>query len=48
MICFLGSALFHERVNPAGAAVLYIKANGDGRDPLGADIYSRMAERATA
>ncbi|MEL6386931.1 MAG: hypothetical protein AAFR00_06240 [Pseudomonadota bacterium] len=48
VICFLGSALFHERVNPAGAAVLYIKANGDGRDPLGEDIYSRMAERATA
>lgn len=40
VIAFLGSAIYHERVRPAGAAILYIKVNGDGRDPLGEDIYA--------
>lgn len=43
IVAFLGSALFHERVHPAGAAILYIKVNGTGSDPLGEDIY-RAAE----
>jgi hypothetical protein len=40
LIAFLGSAIFHERVRPAGAAILYIKVNGSGRDPLGENIYA--------
>lgn len=39
IIVFLGSALYHERVHPAGAAILYIKVNGTGSDPLGENIY---------
>ncbi len=40
IVAFLGSSVFHERVNPAGAAILYIKVNGTGRDPLGENIYA--------
>jgi hypothetical protein len=40
VIAFLGSAIFHERVRPAGAAILYIKVNGSGCDPLGENIYA--------
>jgi len=40
MVVFLGSALFHERVNGAGTSVLYIKVNGRGEDPLGENIYA--------
>jgi hypothetical protein len=40
VIAFLGSSIFHERVRPAGAAILYIKVNGSGRDPLGEDIFA--------
>lgn len=43
ILAFLGSALYHERVHPAGAAILYIKANGAGSDPLGEDIYQDAA-----
>lgn len=39
LVVFLGSSIFHERVKPAGSAILYIKVNGDGRDPLGENIY---------
>jgi hypothetical protein len=45
IVAFLGSALYHERVHPAGAAILYIKVNGTGSDPLGENIY-RAAETA--
>jgi hypothetical protein len=45
IIAFLGSALYHERVHPAGAAILYIKVNGTGSDPLGENIY-RSVEMA--
>ncbi|MEM5516241.1 hypothetical protein WNY37_04720 [Henriciella sp. AS95] len=46
LVVFLGSSIFHERVKAAGAAILYIKANGDGRDPLGENIFGQkpMAE----
>ncbi|MXP41375.1 hypothetical protein GRI75_06935 [Altererythrobacter soli] len=40
VIAFLGSSIFHERVRPAGAAILYIKVNGTGRDPLGENIFA--------
>ena len=43
LVVFLGSTIFHERVKAAGAAILYIKANGDGRDPLGENIYAKPA-----
>ncbi|GGB67875.1 hypothetical protein [Henriciella pelagia] len=39
LVVFLGSSIFHERVKAAGAAILYIKVNGDGRDPLGENIF---------
>jgi hypothetical protein len=40
VVIFLGSTLYHERVNAAGTAVLYIKANGVGADPLNENIYA--------
>ena len=40
IVAFLGSSIFHERVKPAGAAILYIKVNATGRDPLGENIYA--------
>ncbi|MGH6853922.1 MAG: hypothetical protein ACREDX_08695 [Aestuariivirga sp.] len=40
MIVFLGSTIYHERIRPRGTAVLYIKINDDGRDPLGENIYA--------
>ena len=45
IVVFLGSALYHERVNAGGTAVLYIKMNDDGRDPLGENLFSRMPEK---
>lgn len=42
IVAFLGSALFHERVHPAGAAILYIKVNGSGSDPLRENIYQSV------
>lgn len=39
IVAFLGSDIYHERVHPASAAILYIKVNGAGSDPLGEDIY---------
>lgn len=39
LVVFLGSAIFHERVKAGGAAILYIKVNDAGRDPLGENIY---------
>lgn len=45
VIVFLGSAIFHERVRAAGTAVLYIKVNGTGQDPLGENIYETASGR---
>jgi hypothetical protein len=42
LVVFDGSSLYHERIHPAGTAVLYIKFNGEGWDPLGENIYKRM------
>lgn len=39
IVVFLGSDIYHERVHPVGAAILYIKVNGAGSDPLGENIY---------
>ena len=39
MVVFWGSRIYHERVMGAGTAVLYIKVNGIGEDPLGENIY---------
>lgn len=44
VIIFFGSTLYHERVRAAGTAVLYIKVNGEGIDPLGENIYASSAE----
>ncbi|MDF0599626.1 hypothetical protein P1J78_02670 [Psychromarinibacter sp. C21-152] len=44
LVVFWGSRLYHERVRGAGTAILYIKANGVGDDPLGENIYRRAAE----
>jgi hypothetical protein len=46
MVALLGSTIFHERVKPAGTAVLYIKLNDKGWDPLGEDIYGAAKRRA--
>lgn len=40
MIVFLGSSIYHERIRPRGTAVLYIKVNDEGFDPLGENIYA--------
>lgn len=39
LVLFNGSSIFHERVKAAGTAILYIKINDMGADPLGEDIY---------
>jgi len=44
MVVFLGSALWHERVRGAGTAVLYIKCNETGEDPLGENVFAELAE----
>jgi hypothetical protein len=41
MIVFLGSSIYHERIRPRGTAVLYIKVNDEGFDPLGENIYAK-------
>lgn len=46
MIVFLGSAIYHERIRPRGTAVLYIKVNDEGFDPLGENVYARKAMEA--
>jgi hypothetical protein len=48
MIVFLGSGIYHERIRPRGTAVLYIKVNDEGFDPLGENIYSTKPELAAA
>ena len=40
MIVFLGSSIYHERIRSRGTAVLYIKVNDEGFDPLGENIYA--------
>jgi hypothetical protein len=39
LVCFLGSSMFHGRVNSADTAILYVKVNDEGRDPLGENIF---------
>jgi hypothetical protein len=46
VIVFHGAAMWHERVRPAGTAVLYLKVNDVGNDPLGENIYGNS--KATA
>lgn len=48
MIVFLGSAIYHERIRPRGTAVLYIKMNDHGFDPIGEDIFARKEAPAHA
>ena len=40
IVVFEGSALYHERANPAGSVVLYIKINDQGLDPLGENVFA--------
>lgn len=40
VIVFRGSYLFHERVHAAHTAVLYLKINDNGLDPLGENIFA--------
>lgn len=44
MIVFLGSTIYHERIRPRGTAVLYIKVNDEGADPLGENIYKEQRQ----
>lgn len=48
MIVFLGSGIYHERIRPRGTAVLYIKVNDEGFDPLGENIYAAEREAVPA
>jgi hypothetical protein len=43
LIVFEGSSLFHERTQPAGTAIVYIKLNDRGLDPLGENIYDALS-----
>lgn len=42
IVVFEGSALFHERSNPAESVVLYIKVNNQGLDPLNENIFEAV------
>jgi hypothetical protein len=46
MVVFHGSRVWHERVYPAGAMILYTKINATGSDPLGENrsLHERLAE----
>ncbi len=48
VVVFLGSTLFHERVRAAGTAILYLKVNDAGIDPLGENIYASGEPRGLA
>jgi len=37
VVMFAGSSIYHERINPAGTSVLYMKFNGMRLDPIGED-----------
>ncbi len=47
MLIFYGSKVYHERMYPAGARILYIKVNADGSDPLGehASLMAGLEDR---
>lgn len=38
LVAFSGSSMFHERRQPAGAEILYLKFNREGLDPLGEEL----------
>lgn len=40
VILFRGSSMYHERQNPAGTWLLYLKFNDEGLDPIGEDYAS--------
>jgi hypothetical protein len=48
MIIFHGSTIYHERIRGAGAAILYIKVNAEGHDPLGehASLLEKLGTRS--
>lgn len=48
IIVFLGSSIYHERVRPRGTAVLYVKVNDQGFDPLRENIYEKKKELVAA
>lgn len=48
MIVFLGSSIYHERIRPRGTAVLYVKVNDEGFDPLGENVYTPAREMEAA
>ncbi len=47
---FWGANMFHERINPAGTRILYLKWNALGLDPIGEDLacLRRAREEALA
>jgi hypothetical protein len=49
MVVFHGSRVWHERVYPAGAMILYTKINAIGSDPLGENrsLRDRLVEAAS-
>jgi hypothetical protein len=47
VIMFRGSSIYHERVNPANTALLYLKFNDMGMDPVGEDPETPLKRRAT-
>lgn len=47
VVAFPGSSIWHLRRQPAGAAILYLKMNDFGSDPLGEDPSTPERRRAT-
>lgn len=48
VVMFRGARIYHERALPANTAVLYLKFNDFGLDPLGEDPSTVAAEQRTA
>ncbi len=47
LVAFRGSEIYHERYRPGGTAVLYLKFNDVGLDPLGEDPRTLQSEERT-
>lgn len=44
LVAFRGSSMYHERLRPAGAEILYLKCNTLGLDPLGEEIRPEVGQ----
>ena len=47
LIIFLGSAIYHERINAAGTVLLYFKFNAKRLDPMAEDPFAELQREAS-